>query len=176
MPNYCDCDLYIEGSKEDVTRLVAMVASHDRCFDFDRIIPYPAHFAERDADRERLSPEDFLAKYGSRDDGFNSGGYEWCTANRGTKWNACDPVILKDTGGPLFRFKTAWAPPLPVIKRLAELFPEVTISLEYFEQGMEFCGGVAYVPKDDWYHDESWEPGRPESEWVCRGYQGRRGG
>jgi hypothetical protein len=176
MPNYCDCDLWVDGSDEDIDRLVAVVGSETDAFNFSKIIPYPQAFADRDADRTKLNESEFLAKYGSRSDGFNSGGYDWCVQNWGTKWDACRSVMRKATDCPLFRFSTAWAPPLPVIKRLAELFPELMISLEYFEQGCEYCGGVTYVSKDEWYGDGEWEPGKAQSEWRLEGYRGRRGG
>ena len=46
--------------------------------------------------------------------------YSWCTCSWGTKWNAYD---LNSDGNSL-SFHTAWSPPLPVIRKLAECFPD----------------------------------------------------
>ena len=80
-------------------------------------------------------------------DGFNSGGYDWCVANWGTKWPASrveveGPVTGYDekTLEVVFHFDTAWSPPMPVIKRAAELYPALRFELRYFECGCCFNG------------------------------------
>ena len=40
----------------------------------------------------------------------------------------------------VFHFDTAWSPPMPVIKRAAELFPALRFELHYFECGCCFNG------------------------------------
>jgi hypothetical protein len=54
----------------------------------------------------------------------------------GTKWNSYD-VLVDDAG---ITFYTAWSPPLPIIKRLAELYKDTVFLLEYNEPGMAFRG------------------------------------
>ena len=51
----------------------------------------------------------------------------------------------------MFYFDTAWSPPVPVIRKAAELFPSLSFELRYFESrgrfnGMLCCsrGGVDY--------------------------------
>lgn len=63
-------------------------------------------------------------KYGARD------WYDWCCDNWGTKWNACECSILDEVGDTVsYEFQTAWSDPEPVIKKLSELFPDVTVSI-----------------------------------------------
>ena len=50
--------------------------------------------------------------------------YYWCIDNWGTKWNAMDVLLDEDN---TLCFDTAWSAPRPVIKKLAELFPAVSI-------------------------------------------------
>lgn len=50
--------------------------------------------------------------------------YDWCSANWNTKWNAYDNEI---EGPDCIKFSTAWANPEPVIRKLAEMYPEVKI-------------------------------------------------
>jgi hypothetical protein len=57
--------------------------------------------------------------------------YEWCCENWGTKWNSqrlhseeSSPDVLH------LNFRTAWAPPIPVIRRLLEMWPD--LKLEHY--------------------------------------------
>src|SRR5262249_32105646 len=46
VPNWCDCDLRIEGPKAKVDEFLLFAKGEEGCFDFERFVPYPAHFAE----------------------------------------------------------------------------------------------------------------------------------
>ncbi|MBX9578998.1 MAG: hypothetical protein K2X87_01710 [Gemmataceae bacterium] len=120
-------------------------------FDFNRFVPYPEEWERMDREREGffdrwrgLSPAE-RENATIPPDGFNSGGYEWCVENWGTKWNACGVQIGErsewtgDVSQDL-HFETAWSPPEPVIKRAAELFPDLTFTLRYFERGAAYNG------------------------------------
>lgn len=50
--------------------------------------------------------------------------YDWCRDNWGTKWNAYEN---KQPDTDTIIFETAWAPPEPVIARLANMYPEAEI-------------------------------------------------
>lgn len=102
----------------------------------DVFIPYPEEFRIKDEKAEKGE----ISK-----DGFNSGGYEWCTENWGTKWGICNARIFsnricRDWGKVVYYFECAWSPPIPVIEKMAELFPLLTFELKYFEGGMAFKG------------------------------------
>src|SRR5262249_29612945 len=104
-------------------------------------------------------------------DGFNSGGYQWCTQNWGTKWPArriCDdpPQTWRVESGVTtagIQFETAWGPPCPVVLKAAQLFPDLELDLRYFECGMHVHGAV------------SWRKGKVVLKESGR-YYGRRGG
>jgi hypothetical protein len=156
MPNWCENDLTVEGPKDAVEEFLKF-AEGESPFDFDRFIPYPEEYRRPDEIaaawyREHAERPD--ADWASRPvDGFNSGGYEWCIANWGTKW----PARRVDREGPevgfpegtlsvVFHFDTAWSPPLPVVRKAAELFPSLSFELRYFEcrgcfNGMFCCSG-----------------------------------
>lgn len=191
MPNHCHNDLWIDGPKNDIDALLALIGAdqEEPKFDFNAIVPYPARFAEMDAamaeicklgnggghwvDRENADAKAamaaYAAKYGTDRDGFNSGGYEWCTDNWETKWGAYN-VSRRDYEGVCVTFQTAWAPPKKIIAALAARFPKLELSLEYFERGMAFCGGLSFVSVDD--VDEGDDRRR---EWSGE-YHGTRGG
>jgi hypothetical protein len=56
----------------------------------------------------------------------------------GTKWVGYDVSIGEDS----IHFFTAWTPPIPIIRKLVELRPELIFRLEYYEVGMAFRGVV----------------------------------
>ena len=67
--------------------------------------------------------------------------YEWCIANWGTKWEACDPEIQNN----VIVFETAWSPATPIIERLAQLFPQIDFIYKYFEPGFNLAGRNTYL-------------------------------
>jgi len=62
--------------------------------------------------------------------------YEQRCEKWGTKWVGYDLNI----GESIIDFFTAWSPPLPIIKKLAELHKDFVFCLEYNEPGMAFRG------------------------------------
>ena len=50
--------------------------------------------------------------------------YDWCCDNWGTKWNAYSDEKIDDDS---ISFETAWAPPIPVMKKLSADYPELVI-------------------------------------------------
>lgn len=143
MPNWCENTLVISGVKRElIESVIKFINGGDSLFDFNKVIPYPSEYARMDdlAQEAGDNPIKVPVK-----DGYNSGGYEWCVNNWGTKWNAnsaalSDICITLDGFSATIYFDTAWSPPNPVVHRLSELFPEVTFSLEYTEPGMGFSG------------------------------------
>jgi hypothetical protein len=150
MPNWCECDLTIEGTAQSLKRFLDYCGNK---FEFGRFIPYPEEFAALDeaARRWEQSHREDPENCGPRPkDGFNQGGYEWCVENWGTKWDACEvemPELPPDSDGdspnPLeieIRFETAWSPPLMVILAASKQFPELAFDLRYFEGGQGYNG------------------------------------
>jgi hypothetical protein len=64
--------------------------------------------------------------------------YEQRLNKWGTKWAGYDLVI----GESAIDFFTAWSPPVPVIRKLAELHRDLVFRLEYYEPGNAFRGKV----------------------------------
>jgi len=119
----------------------------DTVFDFGKIIPYPEEYAKADdfaREWEERAKKDKTIDWSLRpQDGYNRGGYEWCIKNWGTKWNAAEPYIddFEDkTKGVYIHFDTAWSPPIPIVDKLIELYPDLKFKLKYWEGGMGFKG------------------------------------
>jgi hypothetical protein len=137
--NSCDNDLTVEGPAEVLAEFLRFAAGESE-FDFNRIIPYPEEFRRQDEAVEAWDREHAGCDWRARPkNGYNSGGYEWCVANWGTRslaWRAeVEPVIGYD--GKLvqlgFSFETDWDPPLPVVKKAAELYPALCFELRYYQ-------------------------------------------
>ena len=67
--------------------------------------------------------------------------YDWCVKNWGTKWNAYGVGKWK---GNEISFQTAWCPPVPVISKMSEIYPEVDFILEYADEGGGFLGWTTF--------------------------------
>lgn len=182
MPNHCENDLYIAGEPEKVEEFLAFAGLNDGepQLDFNRFIPYPEKFAQMDAEFPGSGASEheltkYREKYGTAMDGYNSGGYDWCCQNWGTKWNAYEVEKFEHPHrGLCITFQTAWTPPSPVIAAIAKRFPDLTLEHEYFEHGASYCGGVQYIHKDD-CEDYDATPGEPYNAWQGS-YSGSRGG
>ena len=170
MPNWCENKLKICGKKKDREDMLTFVSitipakkngaiannipGEHIPFTFNRIIPYPQKFRDLDeeCDKKRTELEAMSAaereKYidtnGYPSDGFNSGGYQWSCDSWGTKWDACDVVIAEAKTSTTISFQTPWGPPEPVIRKLAELFPQLKFTLSFWERGMAFQGKYTY--------------------------------
>lgn len=95
--------------------------------------------------------------------------YEWCTNNWGTKWNAYgyDEGTDYSASGNL-HFQTAWSAPHPVIKKLAQMYPDIIFEHEWADEDIGVnCGRKCYS------NGECTEEYCPESEkdgieFACR--------
>lgn len=157
MPNWVDNRLIATGPAIEVNSLIRLVIG-DRCFDFNKIIPMPQELRGttspvpkgQEAEAARLQ-----AQYG------HANWYSWACANWGTKWGACNPTGTSGVS-PLeelaaasedsppraqaeWGFQTAWSPPEPVMKKLSEMFPEVTFTWDCIEEQPSFGGSMTLV-------------------------------
>ena len=77
---------------------------------------------------------------------YNDIWYEWRLTNWGTKWNAFDSEQADDT---TILFSTAWSAPFSVIEKLAEKFPDVTITLEWADEDIGYNAGCVIFKGDE---------------------------
>ena len=161
MPNWCGNILNICGPSADVNGFIEACKvryenkeTHEEWTIIESLYPIPdslknltARFgiiAEDDPDKE--IKEKNLEMYGYVD------WYEWCIANWGTKWPDCHthkvfetdcipyeptPCVLKKV---MFRFDSAWSPPVEAFNAIALMFPTLLFDLRYEEPGMCFQG------------------------------------
>jgi hypothetical protein len=91
------------------------------------------------------------------------GWYTWRIENWGTKWDAHfgDPFLVIRTEGStdvekcveakgatitptvaIYKFDTAWSPPIPVVEAASERYPELEFTLTFGEPGAGYAGRV----------------------------------
>lgn len=151
MPNWCENELRATGNKESIDELLNLIKSDDLSFDFEKVIPHPEGI-----------------KHNSEE------GYFFRVNNWGTKWRLEEDSISIDRESDqetYICFDTAWAPCLPIVTKLAELFPALKFNCTYGESGMDFSGFATFENGDlidsgegeyddfsrDWYEEDEEE-------------------
>ena len=140
MSNHVEHDMYIEGKLEDVKEfhewIKPFIENEGKGISAN-LVPFPP-------EREIINKK---ATELHRADWFNSGGYEWCCNNWGSKWGIYSLQVVEepndygsDFSSGIYCFNTAWSPSLPLYRKLAEKFPKLEIRITYFERGAEFHG------------------------------------
>ena len=179
MPNWCWNSLLVvaEEGKENELILFKEFAKgthkdgKENCLETTKFIPYPPEQKEIDGKYERWLKQHPGKEYHDcpLKDWFNQGGFEWCIANWGTKWGICGPSMLELTDEEIlgkkcleYNFDSAWSPPIPIIKKMGEMFPNLTFGLDYDESGMGFkgsfsmSGGEVSFEEHRQFTDEDW--------------------
>jgi hypothetical protein len=169
MSNWCENSLTITGEQLEIDRFVKFAKTKGCALDSNKFIPYPdkyklldkkyAIFQKQFEKMKEATGFDKMtekekniwiqrnidpAKYYARD-GYNQGGYEWCKENWGTKGNMADVevdvhALPKGKKQVFYSFNTAWSPPVPVIKKMGEMFPSLTFTFSYAEDGEGYKG------------------------------------
>lgn len=172
MPNHVTNILRFEGDEEQIKALKEKIKGEPfddgtPCLiDFSNIIPFPKELEGTRSPAQIVSQEEYdewMRKYNAGE--LNewekdskpltqelseelirkyraNNWYDWKIANWDTKWGAYSQDIMEDGA---ITFQTAWSTPTKVLKRLSELFPEVTITLEYADEDFGHnCGVVEF--------------------------------
>lgn len=139
MPNWVHNSMSVVGDKKRVTEFRKKHFTKDEIegveFDFETIVPMPETVF-----RGNLGAEE-------RKQHGNNNWYDWSVGNWGTKWNACHTQLYSDKirvnkGVAVleFSFDTAWSLPEPVYEKLAEMYPDLSITVSFDEESGEFAG------------------------------------
>lgn len=155
MPNWVYNSVVVSGTEEKLKKFKEKHFKEEKegilDFDFETIIPMPNYVFKGDLGQKEKEI------YGSNN------WYDWSCDNWGTKWNAChtefyaqNPIRKNGNQSVLeFKFDTAWGLPEPIYDKLAEMYPDLHISVSYDEEGMFFAGDleilngeVTNIPRD----------------------------
>lgn len=137
MPNWCHNTLYVTGPNDQVREFAAAAKSDKQPLSFDRIVP----LGEWDYD---LAIERWGTKWDAR---FPDDGIVLALGGEDADLSASRPSTIIESdqkATAVYRFDTAWSPPIGVIERAAELYPTLRFSLTYGEPGNDFAGRIVY--------------------------------
>jgi hypothetical protein len=149
MPNWCDGDITIYGSREDLEKLVAQGQQGTREVgkDWDS---EKREYKTFQTKPNNFSFENFLP---TPPDLLNGEGwYDWRVANWGTKWdldqdNSIVGEIVVSTDPSKngeyelgLGIQTAWSPAKGVFQKISEDYPDLHIEYRYVEEGMAYFG------------------------------------
>lgn len=162
MPNWCFSNLMMTGETKEVKRFVeglkALPATYPDdeelkqdvtpCYTLNSYVPVPAEVQARpyspDFANEDIKPNDQVC------------GYNWQIEHWGSKWDAfahddrvqtqLDQVLaeLNESKEPdaqvYFHFESAWSPIITWVETVGQQFPNITLELQYEEEGEGFAG------------------------------------
>jgi len=140
MPNWCGNTVTISGEGKQVEKVKEFVKGEESHFSFESIVPMPKELRGTNAPNMNMEhAQQMTEKYGYPD------WYSWAHENWGTKWDLIEVYIVDGPEIVTYYFDTAWAPPIPVMEYLAPRFPDVKITIEYDEPGMDFWGTMTWT-------------------------------
>ena len=134
MPNWCNNNITIRGSKDTVEQLWKDAQAADGLL--EAMVPPPENMfrgAIGQKEREQCA-EQGIPNW-----------YDWQVENWGTKWNvSIEGLEFHDnedgTAEITGWFDSAWAPPTQAMETYGSENPDVSITLDYHESGMCFVG------------------------------------
>lgn len=172
MPNWVTNELIINGSEKEKSRFLDTVKSDQHDFDLQKIEPMPAtlHLKEtslltngiefvkrlnegkkrstalmetfgttKENEKERMSERLGRIAYYNKE---RYGHYSWLNWRRehwGCKWN----VETSEVNDNVFSFETPWTAPYPIIKKLADMFPELSFRYSWADEDCGYnCGQI----------------------------------
>lgn len=167
MPNWTTKFIHVEGREADLRAFLDAVEWQDQLFDFNRIIPMPEILKHTGSSFLTIDGECVKSWYVvSRGEDFHENvrrftpeeeallneigyhnRYHWPIEHWGTKWNACNPEIATDrlSAGQLdISFDTAWDSPMPVFRRIFEMFPALSFRCTWQHEGESELHGITH--------------------------------
>jgi len=121
MPNWCINVLKVGGSDEELKAFSEKAKSNKKLLSFKNFSPPPVEIVSHDSDI--LSNEE----------------YNWRVENWGTKWDLDDTTTIdREENQMIYKFDTAWAPPVGAVRSMSNQFPKLAFRLEAVEPGMAF--------------------------------------
>lgn len=138
MPNYCDNELSITGTQQNVVDFLNDFTAVDEdnkqlYFSMANIVPEPS------------TPDD-----------PSYGWYQWRLDNWGCKWDinisqavedAYDQIINSEANDKVttdIYYTTAWGPNLEFLERASKKYPNLTFSIKFYEPGCCIAGHYSY--------------------------------
>ena len=130
MPNWCENELDVYGSFDELTEFAVKAKSTDEPLSFASLVPEPTYDGYLDSQ--------ITVEKGSPD------WYNWRNENWGTKWDITEVQHYNGPDSLGYTFETAWGPPDIWVAKVSKLYPHLKFVITYAEMGMDFGGKIEY--------------------------------
>lgn len=148
MPNWVKNKVEVTGKENDLIQFRKTHFNKEDEFDFNTIVQMPDNIFKGNLGMEERE------KYGK------DNWYDWSIANWGTKWNASETIAYQVKPDSFeFDFDTAWCCPEQIYEKLAQMYPNLHINVEFADEDIgNNCGivtlfdgqtSVEYINDDD---------------------------
>ena len=160
MPNWCDNQVTITGSKSVIDKIEKIVKDEkDGNGLLNFFYPMPKKLDGTTA------PSSSAKKPQPMIEGFDNW-YDWRCENWSTKWDVNEFYGVDRQGDTIsFGFSSAWSPPIGAYEKFLEKNEDCSLKAYYYEGGCDFMGewndGVddCYAPSDYKSTDDFWNDG-----------------
>ena len=139
MPNWCDNQVTITGSKSVIDKIEKIVNEEKGAGGLLNFFhPMPKELRDTTADGSK--DKEMIKKYGYSD------WYSWACDNWSTKWDISEfygvEREISPEGQPMisFAFSSAWAPPIGAYDYFLAKNEDCTLEAHYYEGGCDFMG------------------------------------
>jgi|TARA_R110000765_G_scaffold84565_4_gene163542 hypothetical protein len=128
MPNHTSNKLAVSGPTSEVERFKLENKSKEETLSLEKSLPTPSEMLGDNAIKSGNMPA----------------WYSWRVENWGTKWDIYDSLDWENDpyGNSVVRFFSAWSPPTPWLKAIAEKYPDLSFYLTYADEGGSFVGAT----------------------------------
>ena len=160
MPNWCDNQVTITGSKSVIDKIEKIVKEEKGAGGLLNFFkPMPKEL------EDTTSPSSSADKPQPMVDGFDNW-YDWRCENWSTKWDVNEFYGVDRQGDTIsFGFSSAWSPPIGAYEKFLDKNEDCSLKAYYYEGGCDFMGewdnGVddCYAPSDYKSTDDFWNDG-----------------
>ena len=170
MPNWCDNQVTITGSKSVIDKIEKIVREEENIDLSSKekgesmgllsfMYPMPKEL------EDTTSPSSSAKKPQPMVDGFDNW-YDWRCENWSTKWDVNEFYGVDRQGDTIsFGFSSAWSPPIGAYEKFLDKNEDCSLKAYYYEGGCDFMGewdnGVddCYAPSDYKSTDDFWNDG-----------------
>lgn len=128
-----DDDLFLDKSEKS------------SCFSFHAFVPVPREvmlspYDTGELNRKKAEYPEWFSRFPNL-----KAGYDWETENWSCKWGASSPMIGSQSGDDEdytveYSFDTPWGPPTDFMHSFALMYPSLSFTLDFREEGMGFEG------------------------------------
>ena len=160
MPNWCDNQVTITGSKSVIDKIEKIVKEEKGAGGLLNFFkPMPKEL------EDTTSPSSSADKPQPMIEGFDNW-YDWRCENWSTKWDVNEFYGVDRQGDTIsFGFSSAWSPPIGAYEKFLEKNEDCSLKAYYYEGGCDFMGewdnGIddCYAPSDYKSTDDFWNDG-----------------